>query len=157
MENVRLFLSKKSQFGLVEKIKIKSARAHHFFNLQRTGNKNFFYVALRTPFRLSAPRASWNKRPPRVSAHSSSEQPPFIKIKRFANVSNAWFSCCVFLNLSKFAQLLSSNPPAFISNCYRLTLFWFWGKFTPCQTFSNSFFSEPPDIWLRFQPPRSCK
>ena len=41
--NVKLLLSKKSQFKLVEKIeiKIKIARAHHFFNFQRTRNKNF--------------------------------------------------------------------------------------------------------------------
>ena len=45
VENVKLFLSQKSQFDLVEKIKTKIARVHHFFNLQRTGNKNYFYVA----------------------------------------------------------------------------------------------------------------
>ena len=28
-------------------MKIKNARAHHFFNLQRTGHKKFFYVAQR--------------------------------------------------------------------------------------------------------------
>ena len=42
VENAKLFLSQKSQFDLVEKIKIKNARAHHFFNLQRTANKIFF-------------------------------------------------------------------------------------------------------------------
>ena len=43
-QNVKLFLSQKSRFDLVEKIKIKIkiARAHHFFNLQRMGNKKFF-------------------------------------------------------------------------------------------------------------------
>ena len=42
MWKIELFLSQKSQFDLAENIKIKIARAHHFLNLQRTGNKNFF-------------------------------------------------------------------------------------------------------------------
>ena len=44
VENLNLFLSQKSQFDLVKKIKkikIKIARAHHFFNFQRTGKKTF--------------------------------------------------------------------------------------------------------------------
>ena len=46
MENVRLFLSQKPQFKLEERIRIKSARAHHFFNLQRTGNKKISICGL---------------------------------------------------------------------------------------------------------------
>ena len=48
MENVELFLSQKSQFDLVEKIKNenKNARAHHFLNLPRTGNKKFLLCGL---------------------------------------------------------------------------------------------------------------
>ena len=44
MENVKLFLSQKSELDPVEKVKteIKIARAHHFCNVQRAGNKNFF-------------------------------------------------------------------------------------------------------------------
>ena len=38
MENVKLLLSQKT----LKKIKIKIASEHQFFNLQRTGNKNFF-------------------------------------------------------------------------------------------------------------------
>ena len=48
MENVELFLSEKSQFDLVEKIKNENkyrTRAS-LLNLQRTGNKKFFYVAI---------------------------------------------------------------------------------------------------------------
>ena len=47
MENGKLFLSQKSQFYLVEKIKNKdkNALAHHSLNLQRTGNKKKIYVA----------------------------------------------------------------------------------------------------------------
>ena len=60
MENVKLFLSQKSQFDLLEKIKNKNknARAHHFLNLQRTGNKKIFYVALGLIFILS-PSMIW--------------------------------------------------------------------------------------------------
>ena len=43
VENVKLFLSRTSQYQLVEKIENKSkiARAHYFFNFQRTINKRF--------------------------------------------------------------------------------------------------------------------
>jgi len=52
VENVELFLSQKSQFDLVEKIKnkIRNARAHQFFNLQRTGNKKKNLCGLIRPF-----------------------------------------------------------------------------------------------------------
>ena len=48
VENVRFFLSQQPHFELEEKIKmkIKSACAHHFFNLQRTGNKKIFLGGL---------------------------------------------------------------------------------------------------------------
>ena len=47
VENVTLFLSQKSQFDLVEKIKNKNKkRTHHFFKLQRTGNKTIFLCGL---------------------------------------------------------------------------------------------------------------
>ena len=48
VDNVKLFLSQKSYFDLVEKIRIKIARAHNFLNLQRTGNNFFLFGQKRT-------------------------------------------------------------------------------------------------------------
>ena len=116
-ENVRLFLSQKSQYDLVEKIKnkIKNARAHHFLNLLRTGNKKFFLCGLRYdswPEQNFGPAMiSWESVRGVSDSLLRQQSRLFtslacwsVKYTNFTHPSVCWHSCWHFIVDSTFSQ-----------------------------------------------------